>query len=268
MPRTERGRATCKRSDWEYSGRVPVVESERLDARFRNATSKPPRKGKGKVGPATGIARSNLKPDKSVFERNKPAFDRGRFKTGHRLDYTDYRLDDYGERGDGRLTKNLKTRDTNTGANVPAVCDGASCGEDENAEITARYYGRTSFERLLAEARRPLNLVRERLFVAAIVKLRLLRPKKVIRNGRTVIQHFLFVCANRRLLKHIGRGWFGEGWPWRWDRAAGAYLDVVRIGGKATTGIDVTWGQAAKRIDDDAIDHLSTRPDAKHEGDE
>jgi hypothetical protein len=102
MPWTELGPATRKGGggDWDYSGRVPVCRRERWDARFRNSISKPPRKGKQTVGSATGIARSNLNPADSAFNRKKPAFDRGRFKTGHRLDYTDYRLDDYDDNDD------------------------------------------------------------------------------------------------------------------------------------------------------------------------
>ena len=68
-----------------------------------------------------------------------------------------------------------------------------------------------------------------------------------------------------RLLRHVGRGWFGRSYPWRWDQAASCYLDI-RIDGKATNSADLTWSQAAARMTDEAIDNLSTRPNAPKQG--
>ena len=115
MPRTEKGPAIYNRSrEWDPTtdGRSPITKRDRPDARFLNTLSKPP------------------------AVEDEPPFDRGRFKTGHRLDYTDYRLPNYKERDVGRLA--VAERDTNTGAAVPAVCEGASCGDDASAKSAAR----------------------------------------------------------------------------------------------------------------------------------
>jgi hypothetical protein len=285
MPRTESGPAICNRSrEWNPDdGHSPITKRDRLDARFLNSISKPPRKGKQTIGPATGIARSNLNPGESAFDPGKPQFDRYRFKTGHRLDYTDYRLPDYEERELGRLA--VAERDTNTGAAVPAVCEGASCGGNANAKSTAKF-GTASYEYLNRRARRPLNLVAAtvlgaplyfgRIAAAAIMKHKLFRPKKIEHDdGSVTVEHVLFVRHNGRLLKHIfpgwlfgqnyqyhrwnqAGGWFGQSYPRRWDQAASCYLDI-RIDGKATNSTDLTWSQAAGRIGDEAFDNFSTR---------
>jgi hypothetical protein len=119
------GPAACKGVEGDCSkGHSRITRRDRLDARFRNSTSKPPRKGKQTVGPPADAELSkilsNLEPGESVFDRNKPTFDRGRFKTGGRLDYTDYRLPDYKERADGRLTANL-TRKARRPVNLAAA---------------------------------------------------------------------------------------------------------------------------------------------------
>ena len=274
MPRTELGPAICNCSRWDPAdGHSPITKHDRLDARFINSTSKPPRKGKQTVGPATGVARSNLEPGESAFDRKWPTFDRGRFKTGHRLDYTDYRLPDYKERADRRLNA-LQIRDTNTGAAWPAVCEGASCGGDVNAKSTAKF-GSTSFEYLNRRARSAVNLVAAtvanappnlgRPFAAAVMKSKLFRPQKIERNdGRVFIRHALLVRHNGRLLRHVGCGWFGQSYPKRWDQAASCYLDV-RIEGKATNSADLTWSQGAARMADEASGNLSTRR-YRHDG--
>jgi hypothetical protein len=88
MPRTERGAVPSKRRERNPAdGHSPITERDRRDARFRNTTSKPPRTGRQIVGPAAGIARSNLGPGESVFD-GKPRFDRGRFVTVITQDYT------------------------------------------------------------------------------------------------------------------------------------------------------------------------------------
>ena len=51
---------------------------------LKNSIRKPPRKGKGVIGPARGIRHSNLEPGQSVFDLDKPRFDLNRFKTGQR----------------------------------------------------------------------------------------------------------------------------------------------------------------------------------------
>jgi RNA polymerase sigma factor (sigma-70 family) len=268
MPRTESGPATYNRSpEWDLTnGHSPITERDRRDARFRNSTGKPPRKGKQTVGPATSVARSNLNPGESVFD-GEPSFDRGRFKTGHRLDYTDYRLPDYEDREVGRLT--VAERDTNTGAAVPAVCADASCGGNASAKSTAKF-GSTSYENLNRRARTLVNLVAAtvpgaplyfgRIAAAAIMEHKLFRPKKIKHADASVtIEHVFLVRHNGRLLKHIGfRCWFGQKYPYRWDQPASCYLDV-RIDGKATNSADLTMSQAAAAMADEAFDNLSTR---------
>lgn len=231
MPRTELGPAVCNRGRWNPAdGNSPITKHDRLDARFRNATSKPPCEGPQTIGPATGVARSNLEPGESAFD-DKPQFERGGF-----------------------------------GAAVPPVCEGASCGADASAKITGAL---TSLEYLLSRARSKLNLVATTvadaplyfgmIAAAAIMKHKLFRPHKITRNGRKLIQHVLLVRHNGSLHRHIGNGWFGKNYPYRWDQAASCYLDV-RIAGKATNGTDLTWSQGAARLADDAIDNLSTQP--------
>jgi hypothetical protein len=172
----------CKGIAWDCPGHSPITKSDRLDARFVNSLGKPPRKGKQIVGPAPDIERSNLEPGESVFDRRKLPFDRGRFKTGHRLDYTDYRLPDYEHREVGRLA--VAEQDTNTGANVPAVWERekkgrgrASVGGDVSAKSTAKF-GSTSYEYLTRRARQPLNLVNLGRPLAALMQSRRYRPKK------------------------------------------------------------------------------------------
>ena len=287
MPRTELGPAICNCSRWDPAdGHSPIARRDRLDARFANSISKPPRKGKQTVGPATGVARSNLEPGQFVFD-GKPRFDRNVFKTGQRLDYTDYRLPDYEERAADTRLDDLRTHDANTGAAVPAVCDGASCGGDVNAKSTAKF-GWTSFEYLNRKARSTLNLVAAtvanapsatlvllapfherppkvvaanlgRLFAAEIMKLELFRPKKVERpDGRKFIRHSILVRHNGRRLRHVFREWFGQKYPWRWNQAASCYLDI-RIVGKASNSADLTWSQATGRMADEAGGNLCTR---------
>jgi hypothetical protein len=249
MPRTEKGRAIYNRSrEWDPTGdgRSPITRRDRRDARFLNSTSKPP------------------------AVEDEPRFDRGRFKTGHRLDYVDYRLPDYEK--DGRLK--FLTSDTNTGAAVPAVCEGASCGDNVSAKSTAKF-GTTSYEHLNRRARRPLNLVAAavpgvppdlgRFLTAELMKHELFRPKKITRkDGRVVIRHTLFVRRNGRLLRPIRfRVWFGQSYPWRWNEAASSYLDV-RIDGKAANSADLTWSQAAAEIADETSGNLSTRQYRHH----
>jgi RNA polymerase sigma factor (sigma-70 family) len=143
------------------------------------------------------------------------------------------------------------------------VCEGAECGGF--VKSTAKF-GQSSYEHLLSEARRPLNLVNLGIVFAAIMTLKFLRPHKIIcEDGSVVLRHFILARHNGRLLKHVWRGWFGDGYPKRWNRAASSYLDV-RIDGKATNSFDLTSGQAAGRISDEAFDELSTRPTVKHEG--
>jgi RNA polymerase sigma factor (sigma-70 family) len=271
MARIEKGPATRNRSrEWNPDDvRWPITERDRRDAherdgrdaRFRNATSKPSHRGDA------------VDDDGQPVFDGKPRFDHGRFKTGQRLDYTDYRLPDYEEREDGRLA--VVERDTNTGRAVPAVCEGASCGADANAKSTAKF-GWTSSGRLNREARRPLNLVAAtvpgaplyfgRIAAAAIMKHKLFRNQKIKRDdGSVFIHHTLLVRHNGHLLPHIGfRCWFGKNYPWRWDQPASCYVDI-RIDGKATNSADLTWSQAATGIADEASDNLSTRP-RRHEG--
>jgi RNA polymerase sigma factor (sigma-70 family) len=235
MPRTEAGPAMHKRSrEWNPAdARSPITRRDRRDARFRNTTSKPTRRGKQAVGPATGITRSNLNPGESVYDK-KPGFDRCVY--------------------------------------VPAVCEGAICGGEDSAKITG---SPTSYEDLTSKAQTKLNLVAAtvpgapphlgRIFAAAIMKHELFRPKKIKHDdGSVTIEHVLFVLHNGRLLPHIFRGWFGQGYPWRWDQAASCYLDI-RIDGKATNSTDPTWTQAAGRIADEALDNFSTQPN-RHAG--
>jgi hypothetical protein len=272
MPRTESGRAVCNSSGWDpANGHSPVSKSDRPDARFINSISKPPRSGKQTTGPATGIARSNLNPGESVFDRNRPAFDLGKFKkSGRGPDYTDYRLP---EEDEGHPLMEVPLG-KNTGAAVPAVCEGASCGGNVNAKSNAKF-GSTSYERLNDAARNPLDLVAATivgaphnlvgLFVAEIMESRLFRPQKIKRrDGRTRLRHTLLIRHNGRLLKHIFRAWFGENYPGRWDQAASCYLDI-RVDGRATNSADLTWSQAAGRMADEATDNLCTRQ-YKHYG--
>ena len=188
MPRTELGPAICNRSRWNPAdGHSPITERDRPDARFINSISKPPRKGKQTIGKATGIARSNLEPGKSAF--------------------------------DGKTIFNAAT---------PAICEGAICGGDASAKITG---APTSFEYLNGRARKKLKLVLatvtvtpsclSRLSVNAVVKLKLLRPKKINRSGRVFLRHVLLMRHNGRLLRHIFRGWFGQSYQWR---GAGCFL--------------------------------------------
>jgi RNA polymerase sigma factor (sigma-70 family) len=157
---------------------------------------------------------------------------------------------------------------------VPAVCEGASCGDDASAKSAAKF-GSTSYEYLNRRARRPINLVAAtvpgaplyfgRIAAAAIMKHKYFRPRKIRRkDGRVVIRHALLVRHNGRLLRHIYRGWFGQSCPWRWDQAASCYLDV-RIDGKTTNSFDLTWSQAAAGITDETLGNFSTRP-YRHEG--
>jgi RNA polymerase sigma factor (sigma-70 family) len=247
MPRTESGPAICNRSrEWNPDdGHSPITKRDRLDARFLNSISKPPRKGKQTVGPPSdpelSKILSNLKPGESAFDRGEPVFERGR------------------------------------GALLSATWEGASCGTDASAEIIARRG--PSYEHQIRKARRPLNLVAatipgappglSRFFVEAVVdhKSKYFRPHKVEHDdGTTTIEHVLFVRHNGRKLRHIGfRNWFGEDYPWRWDQAASCYLDI-RIDGKATNSADPTMSQAAARIADEASDNLSTRAYSRHEG--
>src|SRR5262249_24726317 len=86
---------------------------------------------------------------------------------------------------------------------------------------------------------------------------------KVLPDGRAVLRHTFLINHNGRLFPHIGRGWFGAKYTHRWDRAASAYTDKLRIEGKATNSFDVTWPQAAQRMSDEAVGHFSTRPARK-----
>jgi hypothetical protein len=213
MPRTERGAASCNRRERSpVDGQSPITKHDRRDARFKNATSKPPR------------------------TEDRPPFDRCMY--------------------------------------VPAVCEGASCGGDASTKITG---AQTGYEHLIGRARRPLNLVAatvpgappnlSRFFVVAITnhKSKFFRPHKVEHDdGTTTIEHVLFVRRNGRKLQHIGRGWFADDYPWRWDQPASCYVDV-RIDGKASNSADLTWPQAAGRIADETLDNLSTGPN-KHGG--
>jgi hypothetical protein len=264
MPRTERGRATRKRSDWNPAdGRSPIRRGERWDARFRNTLSKPPSKGKDRVGPATGIARSNLEPGKSVFNRTKPAFDRGVFKQpptkrGVHVHFTDFYVDLASKKIS--LKGQLAALSKATGATVPAVLEDASCGDfvKINGKIDQ------SHSALLAKARTSLNLIAAtianappylgRLFAAVIMDHKLLRP--MLRVGR--LCHLILVRHNGRLWPHIRRGWFGDGYPKRWNQPASSYLDV-RMVGKATNSSDLTWGQAAGRMADETFANLGTK---------
>jgi hypothetical protein len=132
-------------------------------------------------------------------------------------------------------------------------------------------------EHLIGRARRPLNLVAatvpgappnlSSLFVVAITnhKSKFFRPHKVEHDdGTTTVERVLFVRRNGRKLQHIGRGWFADDYPWRWDQPASCYLDV-RIDGKGSNSADLTWPQAAGRMADETLDNLSTRPN-KHRG--
>ena len=258
MPRTELGPATCNCSRWNPAdGHSPITKRDRLDARFINSISKPPRKGKQTIGPATGVARSNLEPGKSVFD-DKPRFDRGRFRTRQSIThYSEYR---------GRTTY-VRAADTSCGAAIAATWEDGNVA-NPSAKSTAKF-GSTSFEYLNRRARSAVNLVAAtvanappnlgRLFAAAIMKSKLFRPEKIERNdGRVFIRHTILVRHNGRLLRHVGRGWFGQNYPRRWDQAASCYLDV-RIDGKATNSADLTWSQAAARMADEAVGNLSTR---------
>ena len=171
MPRTELGPATCNCSRWNPAdGHSPITKRDRLDARFINSISKPPRKGKQTIGPATGVARSNLEPGKSVFD-DKPRFDRGRFRTGHRsiTHYSEYR---------GKRTTSVRAADTSCGAAIAATWEDGN-GANPSAKSTAKF-GSTSFEYLNRRARSAVNLVAAtvanappnlgRLFAAAIMK--------------------------------------------------------------------------------------------------
>jgi hypothetical protein len=248
-------------------GHSPITERDRRDARFRNTTSKPPRTGRQIVGPAAGIARSNLGPGESVFD-GKPRFDRGRFVTVITQDYTK------GFGGKEPRERGGKNRAGLSGAQLSATCEGASCGGDASTKITG---AQTGYEHLIGRARRPLNLVAatvpgappnlSSLFVVAITnhKSKFFRPHKVEHDdGTTTVERVLFVRRNGRKLQHIGRGWFADDYPWRWDQPASCYLDV-RIDGKGSNSADLTWPQAAGRMADETLDNLSTRPN-KHRG--
>ena len=91
---------------------------------------------------------------------------------------------------------------------------------------------------------------------AAIMKHKLFRPHNYAYGCK--LSHVLLVRHNGRLHRHIGNGWFGKNYPYRWDQAASCYLDI-RIAGKATNSTDLTWSQGAARLADEAIDNLSTQ---------
>jgi hypothetical protein len=71
------------------------------------------------------------------------------------------------------------------------------------------------------------------------------------------LHHVVMVHHNGRPWPHIRRGWFGNDYPKRWNQAASSYLDIR--GDKATNGFDISYGQTARRIADEASDNLSTR---------
>jgi RNA polymerase sigma factor (sigma-70 family) len=252
MPRTELGPAVSKKTDWDYSGHPPITRREPTDARFKNSTCKPARKGRQTVGLAIGIERSNFEPGQSVFD-DEPGFDRGRFITMVARDHIN------GFKGGG-------PRIGPRGASVSAVCEGASCGGDENAKSVAKF-GATSFEFLSRRTQRLLNLIAATvpsaplyfgtIAGAAIMKHRLFRPEKIrLADGRKMIRRVL-VRHNGRLLRHILRGWFGQNYPYRWDQAASCYVDI-RIDGKASNHHDLTWAQAASHLEEEASDYIST----------
>jgi RNA polymerase sigma factor (sigma-70 family) len=89
-------------------------------------------------------------------------------------------------------------------------------------------------------------------------RVKIFRPQKIKRkDGRVVIRHSLLVRHNGRLLRHTGfRCWFGARYPRRWNSAASSYLDI-RIAGKATSRLDITWIQAAAA--EQPLDYLDTR---------
>ena len=250
MPRTESGPAICNCSRGDPAdGHSPITRRDRRNARFINSISKPFRKGKT-VGPATGVARSNLEPGKSAFD-GEPRFDKGKFQK-HEVKW---QLPEY-----GCALRQTKETDTSRGASIAATWEGAIAGGNVSAKSTAKF-GSTSFEYLNRKARSAGNLVAVtvgnappnlgRFFAAAIMKSKLFRDTILVRH-------------NGRLLKHVFREWFGGKYPHRWDQAASCYLDI-RIDGKASNSADLTWSQAAARMADEASGNLSTRP-YRHEG--
>jgi hypothetical protein len=62
---------------------------------------------------------------------------------------------------------------------VPAVCEGAICGNDTSAEIPAKRSAKRSHKHLTLTARRPLNLVNLGRPIAALMKSKRYRPKKI-----------------------------------------------------------------------------------------
>jgi RNA polymerase sigma factor (sigma-70 family) len=245
MPRTERGAAICKPRPQRL---LPITERDRRDARFLNSLSRPQR-------PATPRGQ----------KRDEPRFDKNRFIAVISQDYTQ------GFGGKNPYEQGGKYRAGVPGWQLPATCEGASCGGDVSAKSTAKF-GSTSYEHLIGKARRPLNLVAatitgappglSRFFVVALVKhkSKYFRPHKVEHDdGTTTIEHVLFVRHNGRKLRYIRfPNWFGQNYPWRWDQPASSYVDI-RIDGKASNSADLTWPQAAARADD-AFDFFSTRP--------
>ena len=213
MPRTELEPATCNCSRWNPAdGHSPITKRDRLDARFINSISKPPRKGKQTIGPATGVARSNLEPGQSVFD-DKPRFDRGRFRTRQSIThYSEYR---------GRTTY-VRAADTSCGAAIAATWEDGNVA-NASAKSPAKP-GSTGFEYLNRRARSADNLVAAtvangppnlgRFFAAAIMKSKLFQPKKIKRpDGSAFIHHTILVRHNGRLLKHVFREWFGRKYP-------------------------------------------------------
>jgi RNA polymerase sigma factor (sigma-70 family) len=160
MPRTERGPAPCNRREWNPAdGQSPITNHDRRDARFINTTNKPPRRGKQIVGADTGIARSNLKPNESVFGSGEPAFDRGLFESDYRA-YTNRRLPDglsIPERHAKRRWNKGKAYTLDPGAAVPAVYEGASCGGGVK-DNPKEQFTNASYERLTIKAQTKLNL--------------------------------------------------------------------------------------------------------------
>jgi hypothetical protein len=171
MPRTESGQAICNRSRGNPAdGHSPITKQERRDARFINSISKPARQGKQTVGPANGIARSNLKRGESVFDRGEPPFDRGMY--------------------------------------VPAVCEGASCGGDVSAKSTAKLNRKAQGPLNLVAATipgAPAGLSRFIVLELIDHTSKFFRPHKTKHDdGAITIEHVLFVHYNGHQLRHIG----------------------------------------------------------------
>ena len=269
MPRTELGPAICNCSRWDPAdGHSPITRRDRWDARFINSISKPQPKAADKTqrkDAELSKARKLPVAADGIPLWDKPKFDKGKFRTRE----VKWHLPEY-----GCALRQTRAIDTDHGAAVPAVCEGASCGGEVTAKSPAKP-GSTSFEYLNRRARSADNLVAAtvasappnlgRFFAAKLMELELFQPKKIKRpDGSAFIQHTILVRHNGRLLKHVFREWFGGKYPHRWDQAASCYLDV-RIDGKASNSADLTWSQAAARMADEASGNFSTRPN-KHKG--